>query len=250
MTTESFLINPPKRKRKRKAAAPRKRRVTKRSTRAKATKSRRRKGIGREGSKHRPVVVTRGGKWVTSRKGRLTRPGVRVNPFGEELMLMGANPRRKRIRRYRRNPAILRGLPRLGGVDLGNVIPLAITGGASVVATSVAPGMARVSSKYARYGVQAAVGIGGAVVLNRTLKGQHGTIWAVTSFAMIVSDVLQQHVLGRLGISMAGLGAEYPEYYESMGAFPYEGDEEVGAYPEEVAVEGLSDYPYEETIPY
>jgi hypothetical protein len=146
-------------------------------------------------------------------------------------MLMGNKPKRRR--KYKRNPSGLLGmLPTIKGINLGHIIPLALTGGLSVIATGMAPNFVPVQSQWARYGVQAAVGVGGGIVLNKAVRGQHGTIWAVSSFAVIAVDLIQKHVLTRLGL--AGYG--------DVGAFPYETG--VGAYTEEYAQPELAVDPY------
>ena len=223
MAEDSFLVNPPKRRRKR--------RVTR--------KSRARKGIGRAGSRHRPVVYTVGKRWKTSPRAKIARRGVFVNPG---LALVG-NPRRRRRRstmksyrrRYRRNPAItLRGFT--GRVQ--SVLPLAVTGIASRVITGMVPGMIGIVNPWARLGVKAAVAVFGGQMVGTMMKGQHGTIWTVVAMADIVSDLMTQFMPGII----PGLG-NYMDYNDQIGY----GDTGASAFPEEVAAfpEEVAQYPYD-----
>lgn len=272
MAVESFLINPARKGKKR------------------ATRKKTRKGIGREGSKHRPVVYSRGGRWTTSSGARIARPDMRLNPLGGEVVILGANPRRRKrrrgrkrnalasnprrrrrsrarsrrrrnpiamnprrrrksYRRRRRNPALTMrglGLP----ISIKGALPLAVTGGAAAVVASIAPGLARVQSPWAQIGVKVAVGVGGGIILGKTVGREHGKIWMIVSGSLIVADLLKKYVLGRI---MPGMGDYGDEEY--VGAFPYE--DTVGAYPEEVDVAGIGiggvdtgDYPYGGSVDY
>lgn len=167
--------------------------------------------------------------------------------------IMKSNPvrRRKRYtkrRRYRRNPAGVRSL-RLGGFNVTKMLPLFLTGGLSAIATTMAPNTLGMVTPATRYGSQAAVGLIGGIIINNAVGKEHGTVWFVTSGAVIVSDMLQKYVLPRV---LPG-GA--------MSAFPYE-DTAVGAFPEYGADYGdeddmdydmVGDYPYSaqtDTLPY
>ena len=153
------------------------------------------------------------------------------------------NPRRSR-RRMRRNPIALGGI--MGSVS--RALPLAVTGGASIIVTNMAPGFAARfvgTSNIARYGVQFATAVGGGIGVGKFVGREHGTIWTVAGLAVIVADLANKYILGR---ALAGLGAEYeiPPAVYGMGAFPYE-EQGVGAYPEDVMMSG----PYDTAVgPY
>ena len=145
----------------------------------------------------------------------------------------------------RRNPVLSLGLGRIAGVNIRNLLPLAFTGGASVVATTIAPRVVGVVNPWAQYGVQAAVGIGGAAVINKTVGRDHGMAWAIASGAVIVADLLQKFVLSRV----------LPQYVSGIDAFPDEVVEGIAAFPDEVEeVEGIGDAydssPYDVEVDY
>lgn len=231
MAREPFLINPPevmmsgnprRRRRRARRSMPARRRTT----------TRRRRRADRIGTKHRPVVYTVRGpggrlRWKTSEKARGVKPGIFVNP---ELMVAG-NPRR---RRRRRNPVTLAQLPG----QLQSVLPLAVTGIASRIVTSSAPGMIGVANPWAKIGVKTAVALVGGQFVNQMLRNDHGLVWTVVGMADVVADAVNQLMPGVLpGLS------EYPDYYSEYGY----GGEGVSAYPEEVSAypEEVSQYPYD-----
>lgn len=157
------------------------------------------------------------------------------------------NPRRRRS--YRRNPIALGGMVS----TLKSSLPLAITGGASIIATNMAPSFA---SKYigtsdmAKYGVQVATALGGGIAVRKFVGSQHATIWTVAGLAVIVANLAQKYLLGK---TLAGLGMEYqvPPSVYGMNAFPYEVNDMsgygIGAFPNEASMDG----PYDSTVsPY
>ena len=155
---------------------------------------------------------------------------------------MRDNPRRRRrsSRRMRRNPV---GIGSLTGT-VRSVLPLAITGGASIIATNITPGLVGVTSPWMRYGVQAATAFGGGWAVGKFIGKQHGVVWAVTGTAVIVADLLQKYVLRGILPGLSGFGEDeydmgaFP-YQETMGAFP--GESTIGAYP----TYDVGAYPYE-----
>jgi hypothetical protein len=216
------------------------------------------------------------------------------NPFGEEVIVVGANPRRRRSKRrflmddnprrrrratrrrrrstflmddnprrrrrttrrrriYRDNPVRRRRRYRdnpvgatLGGIDIRRpqtlLMPV-VVGLASKMATEKIPGMLNITSALPRYGVQAAVGIGGSLLLKGVVGRTNAAIWAVVSGVTILGDILNRYIFKT---ALSAIGDSYPQYpalSESTGQVGY-----VGAYPEEVS--GLGAYPYEEVVPY
>lgn len=152
------------------------------------------------------------------------------------------NPRRRRA--YRRNPVALGGIMS----SVSRALPLAVTGGASIIVTNMAPGFAARfvgTSDVAKYGVQFATAVAGGIGVGKFVGREHGTIWTVAGLAVIVADLANKYILGR---ALAGLGAEYevPPSVYGIGAFPYE-DAGMGAYPEDIGMSG----PYDQTTgPY
>lgn len=273
MAVESFLINPARKGKKR---------ATRKKARAK-------RGIGREGSKHRPVVYSRGGHWTTSSGARLARPDMRLNPLGGEVVILGANPRRRKRRRgrkrnaiasnprrrrrrsrsrsrKRRNPIALnprrrrksyrrrRRNPALTMRGLG--LPISLKGMLPLAVTGGAAAVvATIAPSLAR--VQspwAQLGVKAAVAVGG------GIILGKTvgrehgKIWMVVSgSLIVADLLKKyvLGRIMPGMGDYGDEEY--VGAFPYE--DTVGAYPEEVDMAGIGgvdtgDYPYGGSVAY
>ncbi len=133
----------------------------------------------------------------------------------------------RRVSRYRRNPAAV---ATMGGISLTNpvtlVMPIAV-GVAARFATIKAPQMLAIASPLPRYGVQAAVAVGGGLVLNKFIGRTNAIIWTVVSGVTIVESLLNEFVFQRAIATTAGLGA-YETEPESVGAFP---DGGMGAYP-------------------
>ena len=213
------------------------------------------------------------------------------NPFGEEVIVVGANPRRKksksrrrtslarylgnvgtrsgalkgwrkrsrlldnpkrrrrssrflanrkrsvryldnRKRRFRRNPAAV---ATMGGISLQRpmtlIMPI-VVGLAARIATQRVPTYLGIVSPLPRYGVQAAVAVGGGLLLNRFVGKTNAMVWTIVSGVTILEDILNRYVFGAAG-AVAGLG-----YYEP---------EQVGAFPEEP---GVGAYPYGEEVNY
>lgn len=247
MYDEPFLINPPRRK-KRKSSGKRRRKASsggrkrrrrpvktvvvhaapKRRRRRKAGVRRRRRSASSYGRKHRPVVYGSGRTWRRSKAYRKRRKHkhLLVNPG---LALIGNRPRRRR----RSNPVSVVGLKG----QLMGALPLAVTGIASGVATSLVPGYLNLSNQWMNYGVKAGVALFGGQMVGKFVGKDHGLIWTVAGLSILVKDLVQQYLPGVI----PGLGYTYPSYYEapSVGAYP----QEMGAFPGE-------DYQYPDTGAY
>jgi hypothetical protein len=165
--------------------------------------------------------------------------------------------RRRHYRRYRRNPAVT-----IGGVfgdimNIGNWLPLAITGGFSVATTAVlpnmiAPGMiaAPTTGPFVKYGIQLVSAFGGGALVGNFVGKRHGDAWVITSVAYVGYQLLRDWVFKPFIPQLAvGLG-EYEQYYSAHQPFEEVGAEatgygvhafpgEISAYPEEVSA-----YPY------
>lgn len=232
---EPFLINPPGRR---------------------SRKRGRKRGfsIGKEGSKHRPTVYTRGGRWVTSKKAKISKPGTYLNPLGETLVTVGANPyRHNRGGRamayygYRGNQ-VATGMR--GAMRVGKWAPLAVTGGLSMVSAGVVPAMLGLTGPWMKLGAQLATAFGGGMLVGNFAGAEHGRVWTIVGVSLVGYDLLKTWVLPQFFPRLAALSDYYYPDYEltesqQVGAFPNEVSDYpdyggVQAFPEEV-----SDYPYD-----
>lgn len=159
---------------------------------------------------------------------------------------MNDNPKHKR-RRTRRNPVRrgFRGNPALSIAGIKHILPLAVTGGASIIATGLVPSLIGMQSQWTRYGAQAATALIGGYAVDKFAGREHGLVWAVSGVAVIVADVLQRYVVSRvLPVAPAGVsGIGYMDEGNYMDAFPSGMD----AYPGEMA--GFDAYPYSGVAP-
>jgi hypothetical protein len=227
----------------------------------KRRKSRRRttKAKARKASKRRRSRVSRikGTGFVTLRVGGKTQKRrIRINPMGEEVMLVG-NPRRKRRksrtkarrrnryrrtlksyivnprrrhrrstrrkhRRARRNPVGTAGISMRRPMTW---VPIIVTGGVAFTATMLAP---RLLSRYfpslgdsqaAQIGSQLAVAFGGGMLVRKFAGSKHATVFTVTSLAVIGGNLLINYALPALGLSaFPALSGAYDEYAYMAGA--------------------------------
>ena len=221
-------------KRRAVSAAPKRRRAVSRRSAAGTTRRRRRSTRRRTS----PVLYTGATPFRYANNPRRRRRSRRA---------LSSNPRRRGSRRMRRNPASLG----LGGMvgSFRRALPLAVTGGASIIATNLAPSFAARyvgNSNLAKYGVQVATAVVGGIGVSKFVGREHGTVWTVSGLAVIVADLAQKYLLGRFLPSVAGFG-EYemgPSVY-GVNAFP----EAMNAYPEET-VQGFGSAFGEASDPY
>ncbi len=197
------------------------------------------------------------------------------NPLGEEVIIMGANPRRRKRstrkhsrrrfhlfknapakrrrsrrrkyhmarnapavnrkrsrRRHRRNPAV-------GGLSFDIMRPQTLimpllTGLVAKMATEKIPAMLNLTTPLTRYGSQAAVAIGGSILLRRFVGRTNAAIWGIVSAVTILTDVVNRYVLkttltglgydGGYDGGYAGYVGDAGAYPNEVGAFPYEGE--------------------------
>lgn len=306
---ESFLINPARRRKKKSSLlsslfgnAKRKRR-TKKSSSLFGNPTRRRKSSKRNalpGPLLRRMMKKYGPREGMRHAWAEYKRGVKRNPFGEEVIVVGANPHRKKgiktrkvvkvmarrkrkvrrnafagspakhrsaalkgwrkrrrvsanpkrrragasrrrsvvryrdnprrvrryssnryVRRYRRNPAAV---ATMGGISLSKpftlLMPIAV-GLAARIATQRVPMFLRIVAPLPRYGVQAAVAVGGGILLNRFVGRTNAMVWTIVSGVTILESILNDYVFKT---TVAGIGA----YPENLG---YTETEDVGAYP-------------------
>jgi len=161
---------------------------------------------------------------------------VAANPRRRSLVLYRDNrvrrydDNRRRIRRrYRDNPAVA--AAGLGGISISRplslIMPVAV-GFAARYATLKVPQMLSIVNPLPRFGVKAAVAVGGGLVLNRFVGKTNATIWTVVGLVTLAEDILNTYVFQQ-AVATAGLGAYTPEMGE-VGAFPSSA-EGMGAYP-------------------
>lgn len=230
---EPFLINPPKSLRVRKHS-----RV-------------RGKGLGREGSLHRPRVYVESGRWKTSSQARKVKPDLFLNPVGETLITVGGNPMRYFMSHRRRNPGVVAsGLK--GALKVQSWAPFALTGALSATATAAIPPMIGLTNEWANYGVKIAIAFVGGMSVGRFVGAEHGKVWAVVGTSLVAYDILKKYVLAQFfpQLALAGVGYQYPGYSEEgdsqVNAFP----NTVSAYPDEGGVQAfplgeVGSYPYD-----
>lgn len=252
MALETFLINPVGRKAKRKKSGARKRKgglpsgLLSRMIRTYGPK----KGMKeawkeyRSGKRnpelppvyhrkavkvHRPTVYSgiRSGAWVRSPYSRSPR----INPFGEEVMIVG-NPRKRKHakkrkprrnepdpgRRYyaksrgrssrkrsRRNPARSTGLAISPRRPMSLLMPVMVGTGGFFAADYLPATLGMSASPLTRIGIKAAVAIGGGMLLSRFLGAKNAVAFSFGVGINILNDVLRTYVLGSSAVT--GLGA-------------------------------------------
>lgn len=248
---EAFLVNPLRRKRRVRRAGRKRGRRGRRALMAVAPvgpvlKRRKKRGrvLGRKltrqrirvkGRKHRPVLYeVRPDYWERSPFSVSKRLGVRINPLGEEVMVVGLNPRRRRRRRYRRlkhNPPVS-----LSVRGIGNLAVPVLAGVASKLVVERIPQYTGWVSGIPKYGSQLVVAIGGGWAISKYVSSTAGYAWAIVGTAVVVSDIISSYLFSSPAVT-SGIGQEFPEY--EIGAFPTETEVGepygVGAYPYEYA---------------
>jgi len=187
-----------------------------------------------KGRKHRPVAYSgiRRGAYVRSPYSRSPQ----INPFGEEVMIVGANPkRRKRVvrrrkrsylrndpgrkrrsyslsgrkrvsrRRSRRNPA-RSGVPAISMRRPMSLLMPAIAGMGGFFAADYVPAAIGMSaSPLTRIGIKAGVAFGGGMLVSKFMGSKSGMFFSVGAGINALNDVLRTYVFG--GTALTGLGA-------------------------------------------
>jgi hypothetical protein len=276
MTMEAFLVNPARRTRKRKTSGARKRkrggglpggllsRMIKthgrkrgmseawKAYRTGARNPRKRlpAAYHAPGRKHRPVVYSGIRKGVFSRSPYSRSP--QINPFGEEVMIVGANPKRRKrtrtrrrrsvnpIRRHRRsysmksNPVRRRIVRRRRGYRRNPATAIAISArrpmsllmpalagtGGFFVADYIPVAIGMSASPLTRIGVKAGVAFGGGMLVTKFMGNKSGTAFAIGAGINLINDVLRTYVFKTA--ATAGLGAFTRPSLRGMGAMsPY-----------------------------
>ncbi len=208
-----------------------------------------------KGRKHRPVVYSgiRRGTYARSPYSRSPQ----INPFGEEVMIVGANPRRKRrVRRRkssylrndpgrkrrrrsyslsRRNPVIhrrkrrhYRRNPARGGAiaisarrPMSLLMPALAGTGGFFAADYIPAAIGMTASPLTRIGIKAGVAFGGGMLVSKFMGSKNGSAFAIGAGINVLNDVLRTYVFKTT--VTAGLGAFVrPGLRGGMGAMsPY-----------------------------
>ena len=222
-----------------------KRTVVRRRKSAVAKTSYKRRGFAK---RHKRKIVSAyrfGGAWRTSPFARKPiKPGIRINPFGEELMVVGANPRRRKRRKYFSNPKRRGGhmarrrhsskRRRFNSNPMGSLkslLPMVLAGTGGALATKMVPRMFGMQTAWSIYGTQAAVVAIGGYALDKYVGKNVSDGWIIGSASYLVSNVLSTFVGGALaGLGLDGMGAfpqQYAAFPEQMGML---GNEAMGEY--------------------
>lgn len=164
--------------------------------------------------------------------------------------------RRRRRRAIAANPIFRRRRRRIGGVSrrrsrmlrnppvaetiswrrpMSMLMPAAV-GTAGFLLTEKAPDYVGMTGLLPRYGVKAAVMIGGGLAVSRFLGARNGQIWMLGSLINIASDLVRQYIFRQ---AVAGLGYGAFPYLQGLGYVAPESANtpytEYGAYPGEFA---------------
>lgn len=213
----------------RKAATP-KRKVSKRRKHSTAKHARsvvkiEKRKVSRKtlrGHKRRHVAVAHYGKAWRTVPGvhKPFRAGVKVNPFkrnpfGSELMVVGANPRRRRRskkggsmakrKRFHSNPMS----------SIKALAPMIAAGTVGALVTKMAPKTLGMTNVWAGYGVQVAAIVGGGYAADKWLGKQVSDGWIIGGAAVVLSNIISTAI----PTVFAGLGLDYAAFPE-MGSFP------------------------------
>lgn len=277
MAMEAFLVNPARKKRK--ASSGRKRRggglpagllskmirtygikrgmkeawkahkgTGTRTVKRVRVKAKRRKSVSRKlpgayhvaGRKHRPVVYggIKAGQYSRSPFSRSPR----INPFGEEVMILGANPKRRKrskrkatrrhslrlnpIRRrrvsrrrgLRRNPATAMAISARKPMSL--LMPALVGTGGYFAADYIPAAIGMSGSPITRIGVKAGIAFGGGMLVSKFLGAKSGTAFALGVGINIINDALKTYIFK--GVGTAGMGAFTVPGLRGFGAMsPY-----------------------------
>jgi len=250
MSTEPFLINPPKKKAKAKVKA---------------------KGK----IKHRPVVYATSKSadtWTRGPKSRSKAAGITLNPA--EVTIVGNNPKKKKKRvnfesiserskaakkgwrtrsksdgrkkKIRRNPATALSF----GKPATLIAPI-ITGLASAVSIKKIPEMVGVVDTLPKLGIQAGIAFGVPLIGKKFMGSANAKLWTIVAVVTVLSDLLEDMLL-KSAVSGIGYATDAADQYPDnsvgydagtslgMGAFPADvvAEENYGAFPYDEATAG------------
>jgi len=206
------------------------------------------------GRKHRPVVYSGIRKGVYARSPYSRSP--QINPLGEEVMIVGANPRRRRrktrrrnlvanpVRRrrrrysmkrrranpminrkrysrrrsYRRNPATAIAISARRPMSL--IMPALSGAGGFFAADYIPAAIGMSASPLTRIGIKAGVAFGGGMVISKFMGTKSGTSFAIGAGINVINDIMRTYIFKTA--ATAGLGAFVRPQLRGMGAMsPY-----------------------------
>jgi hypothetical protein len=175
-----------------------------------------------KGHKRRHVAVARYGKAWRTVPGvhKPFRAGVKVNPFnrnpfGSELMVVGANPRRRRRSKKGGSMAKRKRFMSNPMSSIKALTPMILAGTAGALVTKMAPKTLGLTNVWAGYGAQLVVIAGGGYAADKWLGKQVSDGWIIGGAAMVLSNIISTAI----PTVFAGLGLDYSAFPE-MGSFP------------------------------
>lgn len=209
MALEPFLVNPPKRRPSRKAKS-----------------HRRRSNVGLK--RHRIVAFeNKRGDLFSSGAAKIVRKGIKLNPFrrnpfGEELMFFGANPKgghmaRKKHskKRFRKNPARKSRRFKLNPVMDKSIMYMILSGGVAALATRMIPNLIGLTG-WKAYATQAAILVGGGLAATKLVNKNVGVGVMIGSGAMIITDVTRNMLSGATAAASAPVAVQG---FENLGNY-------------------------------
>lgn len=251
MSREPFLINPP-------------RRVLRRKRKPNPWKGQK--------AAHKVASLKGWKKRISKVKGTAISSGYTLprNPFGEEVIIVGANPKRRRIKRVkkrnawrgntrkhsvaakkgwrkkRRNPVSMNprknrkrsykrnpfAIPKINNLVMPTLVVVS-----SAITTKHLPSLLKIESQIPRIGVQAAVAFGVPMLAGKFL-GPNKQLWTAVSLGMILLDLVEDKIVGMLS------------GYGDFNSMTYNSPELLSAFPEEVDTGTLAAFPDEEMSGY
>ena len=193
----------------------------------------RRRKRSRSRSKRRNPIAA-----VNPRRRRRSRNSFALNPKRRRRKNYAMNPRRKSYRRHRRNPA------ESGGLSIKSIMsnPMALAvpvlaAAAGLVAATYIPKTLSMTTGWKKYGVQAAVALGGAMLVKNLMKSNSAAMaWLAGVGGWVIYDNFLKSYLttstssssttsGRLGafrprLALPGQGSSSLRLSGGLGAFP------------------------------
>lgn len=136
------------------------------------------------------------------------RRSYRRNP----ISLMGLNPRRRRRsvirsrrRSYRRNPARSGAIAISARRPMSLLVPVIAGTGGYFAADYIPATIGMSASPLTRIGIKAGVAFGGGILVSKFMGSRSGTAFAIGAGINVINDVLRTYVFS--GTAAAGLGA-------------------------------------------
>lgn len=152
--------------------------------------------LGKSGSKHVVRAINKSGHWFTSPKARMVTRNLMLNPFGESLMLVGSNPKRRKggksmKRRMKHNPiAIVKQV-----TDMAQPIGLGIL---AMAAPERVANFIDSTGGYMNVGARLGVIVGGKYVVQAVAGPKNADVWLLFGLAKFAKDLADRYLLNPL----------------------------------------------------